>query len=617
VPDNQAVRDVRAEEAEQDVERAGTAASELTDADRAKIAELSESIEKFTAQKRWSDVIKATLHKAELVPDASEKLALFAEAGRMYLERSSNQAEAIKAFQRVLDLDRTNVEAITHLKEMYEKRRDWERLVEVMRIEAELLEPSDRAMRRIEIAQMATEKLRKPQVCIDLWQDVLQVDAANTQALTALSGLYERSREWEPLANVLEKQSEFAHDQTELIALLQKLGNVYSEKLQNDNGALSAYRRLLDLDPNDRRAQEQLKKRLVAAGAWDELEQFYNAPDKVDELIRTLERAADNTAAEASERIALQFRVARLWQEKKNAPDRAARAYEKALVLDPENFEAAEQLSPIYAQAGDPKKLAQVYEVRLKHTQDPEQRTVLLRETGLLYEEKLRNPALAFERLVEGFLLSPQTEVLREDIERLAEKTKDWQRAFEAYGQAIQQASHPDDAVGLRLHYGKLLQAAGQTQQAIDQYRAVYDDQVDHPEAIAALEQLYRSAGQFQALLEILEQRAQLEADPEQRKQLAYDIAGLWRDNLGDASRAIEAYRAIPAEFGEQESEAYRALDQLYESQGRWEDLAQTLDHRIDMGPESSEELAALKFRLAGVLHAHLGDSARAVSLFR
>ncbi|HTU60176.1 MAG TPA: hypothetical protein VMF89_17110, partial [Polyangiales bacterium] len=145
----------------------------------------------------------------------------------------------------------------------------------------------------------------------------------------------------------------------------------------------------------------------------------------------------------------------------------------------------------------------------------------------------------------------------------------------------------------------------------------MYDDQVDHPEAIAALEQLYRSAGQFQALLEILEQRAQLEADPEQRKQLAYDIAGLWRDNLGDAARAIEAYRAIPAEFGEQESEAYRALDQLYESQGRWEDLAQTLDHRIDMGPDSNEELAALKFRLAGVLHAHLSDSARAVSLYR
>ena len=113
----------------------------------------------------------------------------------MYLERSSNQAEAIKCYKRVIELDRTNVEALTHLKDMYEKRRDWERLVDVMRIEAELLEPSDRALRRLEIAQMATEKLRKPNVCIELWQDVLQVEAGNVQALTALSGLYERARE--------------------------------------------------------------------------------------------------------------------------------------------------------------------------------------------------------------------------------------------------------------------------------------------------------------------------------------------------------------------------------------------------------------------------------------
>ena len=616
MPDNQAVRDVRAEETEHEPGNAA-ASHELTDADRAKIAELTEAIAKFTAQKRWSDVIKATLHKAELLTDPAEKIALFAEAGRMYLERSSNQAEAIKCFQRVIELDRTNVEAITHLKDMYEKRRDWERLVDVMRIEAELLEPSDRALRRIEIAQMATEKLRKPNVCIDLWQDVLQVDAGNVQALTALSGLYERARDWAPLAEVLERQSEFAKDNSELIAILQKLGNVYSEKLQNDNGALHAYKRLLELDPNDRRAQEQLKKRWVATGAWDELEAFYGTTDKLDELIRTLERAADNTAAEIAERISLQFRIARLWQDKKAAPDRAARAYEKALALDPENLEAAEALSPIYESAGDPKKLAQVYEVRLKHSQEAEQRTVLLRETGLLYEEKLKNPGQAFQRILEAFLLDPQNEVLREDLERLAAKTNGWDKAFEAYAQAIGSATHPDDANSLRLYYGKALRAAQRTSAAIEQYRAVYDDRGDHPEAMTALEELYRESGQFKELLEILQRRAELESDPELRKRLAYDIAQLYRDNLSDAAKAIEAYRNIPIEFGEQEVEAYRALDLLYEREQRWDELAVAIEHRIDLGPESHEELAALKFRLAGVLHRHLGDAARAVSLYR
>jgi len=598
-------------------EGAAEAPRELTDADRAKLLELSEAIEKFTAQKRWSDVIKATLQKAELLVEPAEKIELFSEAGRMYLERSSNQAEAIKCFQRVLDLDRTNVQAITHLKEMYEKRRDWERLVEVMRAESELLDPSDQALRRVEIAQMATEKLRKPNVCIDLWQDVLGADPENLEALNALSGLYERAREWAPLADVLERLGSLAKTPAEQIATLQKLGNVYAEKLQDDTGALNAYRRLLELDPNDRRAQEQLKKRWIATGAWDELEQFYTQTDKVDELIRTLERAADTTTTETAERVALQFRIARLWQEKKGAPDRAARAYEKVLVLDPNDLQAAEALSPLYEQAGDAKKLSSVYEVRLKHIDDPETRIVLLREVGLLYEEKLRTPQLAFERFLEAFTIDAKSDVLREDVERLAAKVNGWDGVFEAYAKAIEAATHPDDANDLRLHYGQALHRLGKVSEAIAQYRAVYEDRSDDARAITALEQLYRESGDYKGLLTVLTRRAEFESDPDARKKLAYDMAALYQDHLGDADQAIEAYKNIPVEFGEGELEAYRALDTLYDREKRFDELARTLEHRIDIGPETTEELASLKFRLAGVLHKHLGDSNRAIDLYR
>ncbi|HEX4353227.1 MAG TPA: tetratricopeptide repeat protein, partial [Polyangiales bacterium] len=339
--------------------------------------------------------------------------------------------------------------------------------------------------------------------------------------------------------------------------------------------------------------------------------------DKLDELIRTLERAADSTTTEVAERIALQFRIARLWLEKKSAPDRAARAYEKALVLEPENLEAAEALSPIYEQAGDAKKLASVYEVRLKHIDDPEQRVVLLRETGILYEEKLRNAAQAFERVLEAFLIDIRSDVLREDVERLAAKVNGWDRAFQVFAEAIERSTHPDDANALRLHYGQALHRGGRTVEAIAQYRAVYEDRSDDSHAIGALEQLYREAGQWRELLGILQRRAELESDVEARKRLAYDTARLWHENLNDADAAIDAYRNIPVEFGETEVEAYRALDQLYEGEARFAELAQTLEHRIDIGPESHEELAALKFRLASVLHKHLEDSPRAIELYR
>ncbi len=113
---------------------------ELTEQDRGRLRELDEAIAKFEGQKRWSDVIKSILGKVEIVTDPAEKVALLTQAGTMYLEKSSNQAEAIKCFESVLEHEPQNLSAISQLKEMYEKRRDWEKLVRVMEREVELMD---------------------------------------------------------------------------------------------------------------------------------------------------------------------------------------------------------------------------------------------------------------------------------------------------------------------------------------------------------------------------------------------------------------------------------------------------------------------------------------------
>ena len=48
----------------------------------------------------------------------------------------------------------------------------------------------ERAQKYKQIALLATEKVKKPEVCIDLWQVVLDNDAEDVDALNALSGLY-------------------------------------------------------------------------------------------------------------------------------------------------------------------------------------------------------------------------------------------------------------------------------------------------------------------------------------------------------------------------------------------------------------------------------------------
>ena len=586
---------------------------ELTDEDRAKLAELDQALEKFESQKRWSDVIKTILAKAEIVVDSAEKVDLFRQAGMLYIERSSNQAEAIKCFEKVIAIEPENAEAIMHLKEMYEKRRDWEKLIGMMEREAALLDPADRGLRYAEMAELATKRIRKPDICIGLWEKVMEFEPTNPQALEQLAHLYERARNWEPLAKILETLTEADPDPK----MLQKLGMIYADKIGDDAGAVGAFKRLLTIDPNDRRAQEQLKRRYVALKAWDELEEFYGAADKYDELIRILEREADGKETEAEDRVALLFRAAVLWMTQKGKPDRAARAYEKILESDPTNLDAAEALSPIYERAGDARKLVRVYEVRLKNDMEPEARVALLREAGLLYEEKLRSPDTAFEKYLEAFQVAPTQEIVREDVERLAEATGSFEQVVAAYGLAIEGADVEEDEIELRMNFGRVLQKVENVEESIRQFRAVYDLRSDHAEAIAQLGELYATTENWSELLTIYGRRMDLEQDPDIRRQIAYRRAALYEEQLSDADQAIDAYNDILGEWGQGEADAFRALDRLYEGRERWQDLADTLQRRIDLMPESTEELASLKFRLGRTNEQRLNEKPGAVELYR
>ena len=88
-----------------------------------------------SATPRWPDIIGLLRRKAAVVESTADKVALQLRIATLYLEKFQNQAEAIKCFEVVIELDPANPEATGFLKQMYEKRRDWERLIGVLRQE--------------------------------------------------------------------------------------------------------------------------------------------------------------------------------------------------------------------------------------------------------------------------------------------------------------------------------------------------------------------------------------------------------------------------------------------------------------------------------------------------
>src|SRR5262249_28890083 len=278
--------------------------------------------------------------------DGNQKVAIYLQVANLYLERFSNQAEAIKAFEKVLELDPNNLQAVDHLLAVYEKRRDWEKLIKLKEAEVERAPEHERAAKVIEVARMAATKVKKPDICTYWWEKVIQYEPTHDEALAELYKLYERNKEWDKLADICRRQADAAPDAKTKADALQRLGLLYTEKVENSAKAIDAWQRLLQIDENNRRAQDALKKLYVTEGRWNELEEFYRSRSKLDEYIRVLEREVE--AGAESHRLPLAMKIAVLYRDELQKPDRAMRAFEKVLQLDASNLAAAEALIPLY-----------------------------------------------------------------------------------------------------------------------------------------------------------------------------------------------------------------------------------------------------------------------------
>jgi len=594
---------------------------EDADQDDALIASLKEEAEKQQAARRNHDYVKTLVKLAEAHVGRADKIEYYSEAAEVY-QKFSNASESAKCLERVLALDPTHEQARQVLRAYYEKRRDWEKLIRLLRAEADGVgddagDPDFRLQKYIEIAQLATERIKKPPVCIELWSAVRDLDPQNEEALGALAMFYERARDWEQLASVLSEQVNTTIDDAACLKMYEKLAQIQGDRLKNDEAAAEAWRQVLERKPDDRRAQENLKKKLLALKRWDDIELLYEESGKWDEFIRMLE-SQESREKDSETKVSMLLKVADLWETKKGKLDRASRAYEKILKIDEAHLGAAEALIPIYEEAGNAKGLVDAIEVKLQHLDDGDECLELLQQVAGLYESKLRKPDLALERYLQALSIAPAQDQCADDVERVAGATGNWDKLIAAFKQALeaQAGGDPTTESALRLRLGRvLLDEVNLVDEALTQYRAVYELDPDNAQALQALERLYRETERYNDLLEVYEKQRDLAVDTEAQRHALYGIANLYEGELGDAASAIQTYWQV-LDVEPVDDQSLAALDRLFAAAQDWEQYAGVLRRRLEIDVDE-EQLVDLKYRLGQTLQLHLGDAVGALDNYR
>lgn len=569
---------------------------------------LDELASTYESMGRWNDLIKILERQAEAARETSEKVALLARVANLWIERFANYNQATKPYETILEFDPDHREALSRLKDIYTKKRAWNRLYDVMRKEVTLAsDPTVRLDLRIELAKLAGDRLHLNDDAISFWSEIVDEAPETTGALDSLEKLAERGKDWKALAKALSLKVEHEHDDSTKIRILQKLGNVQAERLEDPLEAAKAWKGILAIDPKNGRAMRTLRESFVAVGDWEALEGLYAEADDWEGLADVLGSAAERSE-DVGVKIQLSFRAAEVYEHNIGEPYRAFRNYERILAVDPKNVRAVEALVPIYEKDEKWSRLVGLHEVLLDALPDDasvDQRLDIFRTLRSLCHERLANEAAAFSWAARGFELAPERADVIEELEAAAASANKFADLSDLLSKRLAETDQADEVLRLRRRLAALAgERLGRSDEAIAQLKQILEDNPQDAEAIDVLDGLYRSEGRWKDLERLSLHR--LSFGESDRREALLELARLAEEQLDDVETAASRYREV-LDLDGSDAVALSELDRLAEAAGRWEELVDVLMRQRSAGLTQAEEVALL-LRLASTQAERLSD---------
>ncbi len=537
----------------------------------------------YTEMKRWPDLVKVLQQKVEHEVDSKKLVALHKQVASIQQERFNNANEAIKSYEAILELEPDNREALRTLKDIFEQRRDYDNLVAISERELELVTDEKKRFKAlVELAKMASEKLRKPQVPIALWERVLEAEPNHKEALVELENWFEREKNWTSLADILERRIALEPDVVSQVNLLDKLGNVVSSRLGDADRAADVWRDILARDKEHRKAQAELRKKYIAERDWDGLEWFFRNYGDVNEWVRTLEQQV-KSVEEPEERTTLLFKAAAIWRDELKDTRRAVKNLEAVLELEPRHAETARMLIPIYRELTSWKDLPNVYDIALESSEDRYERKELLLALAEVQEDKLDNIEAAFFAYVQAVSENPGDVALHPKLRQLAERSSNWESYVYVLQDAVDHIEHDSNRVDVLLEIGHTYRdKLGADETSLTFFYRVLSLDAYNRQALDAAERAWEATGAYDQLVLTYQKRLTTVESQDERLTILFKLADVWR-NAAQANDEAEAVLVEMLEDFPNEGRVHDQLIEIYLEESRYADLRDVLERKRDV----------------------------------
>jgi tetratricopeptide (TPR) repeat protein len=468
----------------------------------------------------------------------------------------------------------------------------WSDLVAALKDAAAETDEPDRAIAGLlEAAEVLEGPANDPAGAGAAYEAVLAIAPDREPAVAALEQLYARERRWGDLAGLLERRA---------------------DRLPAAEAAPLHHRRVeILVDHLDALGQAaDLLETLAATGdraALARLEQIYRRAERHDDYLTTLGRLAE-AAGTQPERIAALRRLAAEAEALPDAAERAIRALDEILRLDPRDADAFEAMGRVSRAERRFTTLAEALARRLEVTETAEAKRDLLLSLAQIYETELGDPERALETYVAAKNAGDRREEVHEATARLAERLHRWPLCAEAllgWAEAAQETELRAEVLveAARVFIDHLGDGAG-AEAALERVAALAPE---HPRALAILGRVREESGAIDQAVVLYERAAGKEPDRSDQSALLTRAAVALLERGKDEDRAADLLvRALEADPGHRN--ANERLVDVYTRREQWNDVEALLEHELaeaqahrEGAPAAADDdrVAALETQLA------------------
>jgi golgin subfamily B member 1 len=590
----------------------------------------------------YSALVELLRQELERLPNEKyhERLAVLREVATVYRQYIKSDTALLSVLGQIVQLDdKLDEHDVTEMRELVSLYDKLGRHRDLITNQMKLAEITPDLEEKKELYRAAArrwlEQFSNAQNATDAYAALLKVAPEDREARERLEELYRKRRAWAPLFELYAADLAQAEGPKRL-PLLREMAALAAERLNRPADAIALYQKTLEIDPS-------------RADALDALEKLSERSRDYVTLASALERRVELEVEVPGKLAALQ-KLGGVYAEQLQDADKAVGAWRRVLSLSPGHARALrvlreahlgsgdfDALEELYGSQGDWEGLSEVLSTAADRAKDNQGKIALSYRAARIYEEKLAQPERAFRSYDRILTVDPADTRAARSLLPLYEKDEKWARLTPLYELLLEKEERESEKLEI---LAKLVEVSGKRlgdRRAAAAYaRKAYELAPESGSSLELLEEASRSAGAWEAFVEVLEARlatlptevtetppavaakdpapsgkrgkkskkkseavepsASASAKPSataSRRTLELKLARVYDEELAHPDHAVKVYKQM-LERDPTDAEAATELESILRRHDRRDDLRWLLDLRVSSAPATDEQLRLL-----------------------